>query len=129
MDSEAGRSQSSLSFQRIRGDMLSGRHPPGGRLKTTELAASLNACPGTVRGALSRLSSEQLLISRDQRGFVVAPLSLDDLHDLTDLRCKIEEISLPRPVARGDIDREAGIGCIVREQSRDPNPYSLDELS
>lgn len=108
-DGDAGRSQSSLSFQRIRGDILNGRHAPGERLKITELAASLNVSPGAVREALSRLSSEQLVISRDQRGFVVAPLSLDDLQDLTDLRCEIEEIALRRSVARGDIDWEAGI--------------------
>ena len=108
-DSDIGRSQSSMSFQRIRSDILHGRHPPGERLKISELAASLNVSPGAVREALSRLSSEQLVISRDQRGFTVAPLSLDELEDLTDLRCEIEEIALRRSVARGDVDWEAGI--------------------
>ena len=108
-DGDIARSQSSMSFQRIRSDILHGRHPPGERLKISELAASLNVSPGAIREALSRLSSEQLVISRDQRGFVVAPLSLDDLEDLSDLRCEIEEIALRRSVARGDVDWEAGI--------------------
>ncbi|MES2258166.1 MAG: FCD domain-containing protein [Pseudomonadota bacterium] len=108
-DGDPARSQSSHSFQRIRTDIINGRHAPGERLKIAELAAALNVSPGAVREALSRLSSEQLVISRDQRGFTVAPLSLDDLQDLTDLRCEIEEIAVRRSVARGDVEWEAGI--------------------
>lgn len=108
-DSDAARSQSSLSFQRIRTDILHGRHAPGERLKIADLATALNVSPGAVREALSRLSSEQLVISRDQRGFVVAPLSLDDLRDLTDLRCEIEALAARRSVERGDVEWEAAI--------------------
>ena len=106
---EAPRSQASHAHGRIRSDILAGRLIPGGRLKVAELAATLDVSPGAIREALSRLVPERLVISRDQRGFIVAPLSLDDLSDLTDLRCEIEAIALRRSVARGDKDWEATV--------------------
>lgn len=39
---------------------------------------------------------QQLVVSQDQRGFHVAPLSIADLRDLTDLRCEIEAIARRR---------------------------------
>ena len=54
------------------------------------------SAPARIREALSRLVPEQLAVSREQRGFVVAPLSVADLEDLTDVRCEIEGIALRR---------------------------------
>lgn len=101
------RSQTTLAYGVIRQDILSGRHVPGKKLKIQDLVEELGVSPGAVREALSRLVPEQLVISHDQRGFAVAPLSLADLQDLTDLRCDIEAIALRRSVERGDVDWEA----------------------
>lgn len=108
-DAAAPRSQTSWTYEVVRGDILAGRHAPGQKLKIQELAAELKVSPGAVREALSRLVPEQLVVSRDQRGFVVAPLSIADLMDLTDLRCEIEAIALRRAVARGDVHWEGQI--------------------
>ena len=109
LGSDNARSQTTLAYQTIRGDILSGRHGPGNKLKIQELAARLDVSPGAVREALSRLVAEQLVTSRDQRGFAVAPLSIADLEDLTTLRCDIEAIALRRSVELGDISWEARI--------------------
>jgi DNA-binding GntR family transcriptional regulator len=108
---EAGspKSQATLAYEAIRGDILAGRHAPDKKLKIQDLASDLDVSPGAVREALSRLVPEQLVVSRDQRGFVVAPLSIADLEDLTDLRCEIEEIALRRSVERGDVNWEANL--------------------
>ena len=103
------RSQASSAYDIIRGEILSGSHEPGKKLKIQDLATDLQVSPGAIREALSRMVPEQLVISRDQRGFVVAPLSVADLEDLTDLRCEIEGIALRRSVARGDVHWEAEI--------------------
>ena len=108
-DPTAPRSQTSLAYGRIKSDILSGRYPPGDKLKISDLAAALEVSPGAIREALSRLVPEQLVISRDQKGFVVAPLSIADLEDLTDVRCEIETIALRRAVERGDAEWEANI--------------------
>ena len=108
-DPEARLSQTSAAYATLKRSILNGHHRPGDRLKISDLAASLGVSPGAVREALSRLVPEQLVISRDQRGFVVAPLSIDDLEDLTDLRCAIEEIALRRSVQRGGDEWESAI--------------------
>jgi GntR family carbon starvation induced transcriptional regulator len=105
----APRSQATLAYQRIRGDILSGRHIPGKKLKIQDLADELKVSPGAIREALSRLVPAQLVVSRDQRGFAVAPLSIADLEDLTNLRCEIDAIALRRSVELGDVNWEAGL--------------------
>ncbi|MFZ5749428.1 MAG: GntR family transcriptional regulator [Pseudomonadota bacterium] len=109
LTTEGPRSQTTLAYEAIRSDILTGRHIPEKKLKIQELAEELQVSPGAVREALSRLVPEQLVVSRDQRGFVVAPLSIADLEDLTDLRCEIEAVALRRSVERGDVDWEASI--------------------
>jgi GntR family transcriptional regulator, carbon starvation induced regulator len=108
-DAAAPRSQTSAAYARLRQDILSGRLLPGEKLKITDLAAQLQVSPGAIREALSRLVPEQLVISRDQKGCVVAPLSINDLEELTDLRCEIEAIALRRSVQRGEIAWEGSV--------------------
>ncbi|WP_109808983.1 GntR family transcriptional regulator [Sphingosinithalassobacter portus] len=109
LDRDGPRSQTTMAYEVIRSDILNGRHVPEKKLKIQELAEELEVSPGAVREALSRLVPEQLVVSRDQRGFAVAPLSIADLQDLTDLRCEIEAVALRRSVEHGDVDWEAGI--------------------
>jgi GntR family carbon starvation induced transcriptional regulator len=109
LDGDGPRSQTSMAYELIRSDILGGRLMPEKKLKIANLAEELNVSPGAVREALSRLIPEQLVISRDQRGFVVAPLSLADLSELTDLRCEIEAIALRRSVEFSDVNWEANI--------------------
>lgn len=100
------RSQTSFAYEAIRNAIISGQHLPDKKLKIQDLADELGVAPGAVREALSRLVPEQFVISRDQRGFVVAPLSIEDLADLTELRCEVEAIALRRSIARGDVEWE-----------------------
>ncbi|WP_395336363.1 FCD domain-containing protein [Novosphingobium sp. BL-8H] len=116
------KSQTSMAYESIRNDIIAGLHEPGKKLKIQDLAAELGVAPGAVREALSRLVPEELVISRDQRGFVVAPLSIDDLVDLTDLRCEIEAIALRRSVANGDVDWEVRLISAAHRLRALPHP-------
>lgn len=118
----AAKSQTSLAYEAIRNDIIAGRHLPDKKLKIQELAEELKVAPGAVREALSRLVPEQFVISRDQRGFVVAPLSIADLLDLTDLRCEIESIALRRSLARGDVDWEVRLISAAHRLRSTPKP-------
>ena len=122
------RSQSSFAYEAIRAAILAGTHSPGTKLKIQDFAIDLKVSPGAVREALSRLVPEQLVVSRDQRGFSVAPLSIADLEDLTDLRCEVEAIALRRSLAHGDIDWEAGVVAAAHRLQSAPlalNPASV----
>ncbi len=105
----ARRSQAAQVYEVVRRDILSGKHGPNRKLKIQDLADELGVSPGAVREALSRLVPEQLVVSRDQRGFTVTPLSIEDLDDLTDLRCEVEAVALRRSAERGDVEWEAGL--------------------
>lgn len=119
-DPEAPRSQTSATYARLKADILAGKANPGEKLKINDLASQLGVSPGAVREALSRLVPEGFVISRDQRGFTVAPISIDDLLDLTRLRCDIEEIALRRSVAEGDAAWEAAILATAHRLRRTP---------
>lgn len=120
------RSQTSLAYRRLRADILLGRHAPGARMKINELAEAMEVSPGAVREGLSRLVAEQLVVSRDQKGFTVAPLSIEDLEDLTDLRCEVEAIALRRSLARGDDAWEANVLAAAHRLNRVPPRVDQD---
>lgn len=102
-------SQTSYAYAQIRSSILAGEISADERLKIRDLAEELGISPGAVREALSRLVAERLVISRDQKGFIVTPLKIEDLNDLTDLRCEIEGIALRRSVERGGLEWEANV--------------------
>lgn len=103
------RSQTSQAYRQLRAEILSGRNAPGQKLKIGDTAKRLEVSPGAVREALSRLVPEGLVVSREQQGFQVKPLSLDDLSDLTDMRCEVETLVLRRALERGQRDWEVAI--------------------
>ena len=105
----AAPSQATFAYETIRRAIVSGIHTPGKKLKILDLAAELSVSPSAVREALSRLVPEQLVVAREQRGFAVAPLSVADLEDLTELRCEVEAIALRKSVELGGIEWEAGL--------------------
>jgi GntR family transcriptional regulator, carbon starvation induced regulator len=104
---EGPRTQAGRAYLLLKREILFGRFRPNDKLKIVELAEAFEVSAGAMREALSRLIPEGLVVSRDQRGFIVAPLSLDDLDDLTQVRTDIEEMALRRSLARGDSDWEA----------------------
>ena len=123
---EAPRSQTSAAYARLRADILAGRFAPGEKLKIADLAVSLAVSSSAIREALSRLVADQLVVSRDQKGFIVAPLSIEDLEDLTDLRCEIEAVALRRSVIRGKDEWEGAMLAAAHRLRRTPMTKEVD---
>jgi GntR family carbon starvation induced transcriptional regulator len=96
-------------YQCIHEDIISLRLQPSQRLHIAQLAAQYEVGPGPIREALSRLISTQLVITLSQRGFRVAPLSMDDLQDVYQTRSNIEAIALTLSIEKGDDRWEADI--------------------
>src|SRR6266702_6405429 len=90
------------AYEDLRADLLSCRIAPGSRLKVQELCDRLSVSLGAIREALSRLTSEGLVVAEPQRGFRAAPISAEDLLDLTKTRIQIDTICLKRAIACGD---------------------------
>lgn len=115
------------AYDRLRSDMLSCRIAPGQRLNIVELAADLEVSPGAVREALSRLTSEGLVVAEPQRGFQATPVSLADLRDLSAVRIEIERMCLVRSIANGRLPWESGLVAAHHALSRTPQRESGEE--
>jgi GntR family carbon starvation induced transcriptional regulator len=96
-------------LQRMRTDIISCVLKPGAKLRFEVLRDMYAVSFSTLREALSRLVAEGLVISEGQRGFLVAPVSLADLNDLTNVRVLVERECLSLAIKYGDDKWEADI--------------------
>jgi DNA-binding GntR family transcriptional regulator len=93
----------------MRSDILELRLAPGVKLPFESLREKYDVGLSPLRESLSRLVVEGLVTSEDQRGFRVAPLTVEDFVDLTTLRREIEVMAVSRSVERGGDTWEADL--------------------
>jgi DNA-binding GntR family transcriptional regulator len=93
----------------LRDDIVRCVLAPGQRLKFDELRARYDAGIGSLREALLQLVAEGLVVAESNRGFCVAPVSIADLEDLTDLRIELEAKALTLSIQHGDDAWESAI--------------------
>ena len=105
-------------YEQLRGDILFARLRPGQRLRSEVLKQRYRGGVGTVREALNRLRAEGLVIQEDQRGFRVAPVSLDELRELTDTRCWVNAVAVTASIANGDAAWEEGVLLAYHRMAR-----------
>lgn len=95
------------AYRGLRQDVVSGKLPPGDRLRVEHLKDQYQVGAGTLREALSLLVSDALVTAEGQRGFRVAPISLEDLEDVTETRVRLETEALRKSIRHGDAHWEA----------------------
>ncbi|MFN6952703.1 MAG: GntR family transcriptional regulator [Albidovulum sp.] len=105
-------------LHRMRVDIIGCALKPGTRLRFETLKELYAVSFSTLREALSRLVAEGLVVSEGQRGFMVAPLYLSDLQDLTDVRVLIDQECIGRSILYGDDDWEADIIAAFHRMDR-----------
>jgi GntR family transcriptional regulator, carbon starvation induced regulator len=104
----------------LRRDILRGVFAPAEKLGIESLCARYGIGATPLREALNRLSAEDLVIRTDQRGFRVAPVSLDDLEELTKTLCWIGGLALREAIRNGDAAWEEAIVLAAHRLSRVP---------
>lgn len=110
---------SSQIFERLRLDIVSGALTPGMKLGLDQLRETYDIGMSPLREALLRLRSAGLVQAQDQKGFRVAPVSKDDLIDLTQIRIWVETRALRDSITRGDAEWEANlVAALHRMNSR-----------
>jgi len=92
----------SAIYRKLRHDIVKGILAPGEKLRIELLTERYGVGGSPAREALNRLSAESFVRRHDQRGFQVAPVSIEDLAELTRTRCMLNEITLREAIARGD---------------------------
>ena len=115
-------------YDRLRNDLLAGRHRPGAKLTLEPLLTHYGVGQTPMREALNRLVADGLVERRDQRGFAVPPISRDDLMEITETRCWLEEIGLRESMARADSAWEDSLVLAQHRLARlrrlpDPDTY------
>lgn len=105
-------------YQDLRADILACRLRPGAKLQINLIAEERSISLSGIREALSRLSAEGLVVSEPQRGFRVAPVSKEELVDLTRTRMDIEALCLSRSIDQGGVDWETGVVAAMHRLSR-----------
>lgn len=114
---------------RLTSDILNGELRPGERLKIRDLGLRYGTSAIPLREALSRLASQGLVSSENQKGFSVTPISRSDLQDLTQTRIAIECLALRQAIATGDVEWESGIVSAAHRLKRLPAFEQDDSLS
>jgi len=97
------------AYRKLRRDIIEGRLTPGEKLRVEHLKEGYGVGAGTLREALSLLMSDALVISEGQRGFCVAPVSIEDFADITKTRVMLECEALRQSIALGDEAWEADL--------------------
>lgn len=90
------------AYRNLRRDIIEGRLPPGEKLRIEHIKDNYGVGAGTMREALSLLIADALVVSQGQRGFRVAPASLEDFGDITETRVMLECEALRQSIALGD---------------------------
>lgn len=91
---KSNQSSTQRTYLKLRNEIITGKIPPGERLKVESLKVSLDTGASPVREALSLLTSDQLVERLDQRGFRVAETSQAQFKEILNLRCNLEELAL-----------------------------------
>lgn len=99
---DAARTLIERAYVQLRDDIVEGVLPPGERLRIEHIKSRYGVGAGTIREAITRLASDDLVQAEGQRGFRVSELSMDDLRDLTELRIHIELNALRISIRKGD---------------------------
>jgi DNA-binding GntR family transcriptional regulator len=120
MNKESSANMTQSAYENLRADLLACRVLPGKKLKIQELCTRFSVSLGAIREALSRLTSEGLVVAEPQRGFRAAPISASDLVDLTMVRVEIESLCLRRAIACGDVRWESRLVAAAHRLARTP---------
>lgn len=100
---------SSMVFKRLRRDIIDGHLSPAKKLNIDGLRERYGVGASPIREALSTLVAQGFVYLEDQRGYWVAPISAEDLHDILASRSVVEVSALRASILHGDDEWEANV--------------------
>jgi GntR family carbon starvation induced transcriptional regulator len=116
----AGETLASSTYGQLRRDIIHGAIAPGSKLRIRQLAAHYAVGFTPIREALNRLSRDGLVRQSDLRGFATAPLTAEELDELTKTRCWLNELAQRQAIEHGDSAWEEEIVLAYFRLSRVP---------
>ncbi|MGY4502114.1 GntR family carbon starvation induced transcriptional regulator [Bradyrhizobium sp. GM24.11] len=115
------------AYQKLRAEVIGGIFPFGRKLKIGALCERYGVSAAPMREALNRAAKDGLVQQSDQRGFSVAPLSVEDLDDLLQTRLVLNEYALRKSFEFGGHEWEEQVMLAWMRLDRIPyNPVSTE---
>lgn len=111
-------------YERLKADILSTLLEPGRKLQLRFLIEHYGAGQTPLREALNRLTTEDLVVGKEQRGFFVKDISLEELRELTKTRCWIEGVALRESIVNATPTWEEAL--LVAHHRLERAPRSLN---
>jgi GntR family transcriptional regulator, carbon starvation induced regulator len=109
MDRKLFNTQFEGAYWHLRRDIIDGKLAPSDKLRIDQLRQIYGFGVSALREALSRLVSEGLVESEGQRGFWVAPISREELHDIMGSRIVLEVEALAQSIQHGSLEWESAV--------------------
>ena len=100
---------SDQAYRILRDRILRGTTVAGEKLKIDVLQRDLEISSSPLREALNRLAAENLVVADERRGFRAAPVSVEDLGDLTAMRVVVEPGALAAAMSLGSDEWESNV--------------------
>lgn len=94
-----------MANDQLKSAIVDGRYKPGVRLVETELAEELGISRGTIRETLRELASEGLVVMRQNRGAVVADISVADVLEVYAIRAVLGTLALRQLRGKAETQR------------------------
>ncbi len=117
------------AYRQLHDDIINGVHPPGMKLRVEHLKDQYEVGAGTLREALLLLVTDALVVTQGQRGFRVAPISMNDLEDITRSRLLIECTALEMSIEHGDDEWESNVISAFHHLSKVEQKITAESVS
>ena len=105
-------------YQQLRADLVSGHYRPGEKLRAEDLRKRFDIGSSPIREALNRLLAEGFVVLEEQKGFRVAPVSVEELEELVHARSVIDGAAVTESIRRYDTAWEEGLVLALHRLSR-----------
>lgn len=102
IEPSAGTSLIELAQQKMKHAIVCCELPPGFKLKVDALSKQYGISSSPIREALNRLAQEGMVNASDNKGFRVAPISVDDFREISRVRVLLESEALADAMQHGD---------------------------
>lgn len=127
-----GASLIEVALHKMKSSIVRCELTPGSKLKVEALSKAYGLSSSPIREALNRLAQEGIVTASDNKGFRVAPISVDDLADISRLRLLLETEALSDAIDHGDDVWEGNILAAfhrlnIVEKRLSAGPVALDE--
>jgi len=107
-----------MAYDFVKSRIMNLEFKPGQRVKDSQIADDLNISRTPVRDALRLLEHEGFLISEARQGWKVYSLSLEDIHEIFDIKMALESMITGQAAECDDEEKRATLRGIMKRMKQ-----------